>query len=63
MSVVGSGGPPGAPFHLVTSTDLTVPTAQWTSALSNLFDSSGNFRFTNAVPANVPARFFRISVP
>jgi hypothetical protein len=61
--IVGSGGPPRSPFHLMASTNLAAPIAQWTSALSNLFDSGGSFRFTNQVPTNLPARFFRISLP
>jgi hypothetical protein len=61
--IVGSGGPPGSSFHLMASTNPAMPIAQWTSALSNQFDSGGGFRFTNPVPANLPARFFRISVP
>jgi hypothetical protein len=63
LIIAGSGGPSGSPFHLIATTNLSLPLSQWISVASNLFDGSGNFRFTNPAPANLPVRFFRLSVP
>jgi hypothetical protein len=48
----GSGGTPNATFYLLASTNLTMPLASWTRVLTNQFDSSGNFNFTNAIGTN-----------
>ena len=61
--VAGAGGPPGGGYTLLASTNLSLPADQWTPVASNLFDGSGNFRWTNAITPNSPAGFFRISLP
>jgi pectate lyase len=48
---------------LIASTDPALPPSQWTTIATNFSDLSGNSRFTNAIPAGVPARFYRISLP
>jgi pectate lyase len=49
--------------YLIASTDLTLPPSQWTTIATNFSDLSGNCAFTNAIPAGVPAQFYRISLP
>lgn len=61
--IVGTGGPPGGTYHLMSSTNIALPISQWTSIVSNLFDGSGTFRYTNAINAAVPALFFRTALP
>ena len=49
--------------YLIASTNLTFPVAQWTRIATNVSDLSGLCAFTNAIPPDVPQRFYRISVP
>ncbi len=61
--IVGTDGPPGGTYHIMTSTNITLPISQWIPLATNLFDSSGSFRYTNAIDADLPARFLRIALP
>jgi hypothetical protein len=61
--VVGSGGPPGGTYHLMACTNILLPKSQWTPVAASVFDGSGGFRYTNAISAASPARFFRIALP
>jgi hypothetical protein len=61
--IVGTGGPPGANYHMMVSTNFALPISQWSSVATNLFDGSGRFRYTNAIKADLPARYFRIALP
>jgi glucose/arabinose dehydrogenase len=45
----GTNGPPSANYYVLTSTNLTTPTTNWTRAATNPFDSGGNFNFTNPI--------------
>jgi len=49
--------------YLISSTDLTLPTAQWTHLGTNVSDLSGTSVFTNAIPAGSSQRFYRIGAP
>lgn len=59
----GGGGPAGGTNYLVATTNLALPLAQWSRTATNKFDLSGNYAITNTIPAGVPARFYRISLP
>jgi len=61
--IVGMGGPPGANYHLMASTNCALPISQWTPVAASQFDTSGSFRYTNAISANLPAQFFGITLP
>ncbi len=61
--IVGAGGPPGSPYHIMASTNIALPISQWTPVATNMFDGSGSFRYTNAIEADLPARLFRIALP
>jgi hypothetical protein len=59
----GSGGIPNANYYLIGTTNLTLPAANWTLLITNQFDSSGNFIFTNAMNPNWPQGYYRIQLP
>ena len=61
--IVGTNGLPGGTNYLMASTNIALPISQWTPVATNQFDSSGSFRYTNPVSANLPTRYFRITVP
>jgi len=61
--VSGSNGPPNAFYAVLASTNVTLPLSNWVSLVTNQFDSSGNFSFTNAVLPGEPQRYFRIRTP
>jgi hypothetical protein len=54
-----TGGVPGEPFSILTSTNLTLPLASWTTAQTGNFDGSGNItRFSVTVNPELPQSFF-----
>jgi mannan endo-1,4-beta-mannosidase len=55
-------GPHGSTYHVLASSDLTVPTASW-PVLTNGTFSGGVFTFTDPQAANYPQRFYRIVKP
>jgi autotransporter-associated beta strand protein len=54
----GGGGVANANFCLLASTNLAAPPASWTRVLTNQFDASGSFNFTNAAAPNAPQTFY-----
>ena len=61
--IVGTGGPPGGTYNLMVSTNSALPISQWTPMATNQFDTGGSFRYTNAINANFPTRFFCVALP
>ncbi|TAK97639.1 MAG: pectate lyase [Verrucomicrobia bacterium] len=59
----GGGGPAGGTNYLVATTNPALPVAQWPRVATNKFDLAGNYVFTNSIPAGVPSRFHRLSLP
>lgn len=57
----GTNGQPSATFCVLESTNVALPMNQWPPVLTNAFDASGNFAFTNIVSPNVPRKFYRLS--
>jgi hypothetical protein len=55
----GSGGTPGYNYAVLVATNLAAPMT-WTPTVTNTFDGSGNFSYTNAVSSTNKAVFFRI---
>jgi fibronectin-binding autotransporter adhesin len=52
-------GAPNAPVNLLTSTNLTLPIAQWTVLFTGNFDGSGNFNYTtDGFDPNAPQEFY-----
>lgn len=62
LTISGSGGTPNGNYHVLTSTNVALPLANWTVIATNSFDGSGNFNFVETV-GGVPQQFYRISVP
>ena len=58
----GSGGVSNWPYYVLASTNLSLPTAQWTPVATNQFDGSGNFVLTNAISASSPQMFYQIQL-
>ena len=59
----GSGGPINGTYFVLSSTNIALPLTNWTRLLTNQFDATGNFIFTNAINAAVPRRFYVLQVP
>ncbi len=59
----GSGGAINATYIVLTSTNLTLPVTNWVRLLTNQFDASGNFIFTDTITLGAPRQFYRLSVP
>ena len=48
---------------VLASTNLGLPLSNWTRLLTNQFDGSGNFNFTNAPGTNAPQSFYLLQLP
>jgi hypothetical protein len=59
----GSGGPSNATYWVLASTNVALPLTNWTRILTNQFNASGNFAFTNAIASAVPRRFYILQLP
>ncbi len=59
----GSGGTTNGSYYVLTSTNVTLPLTNWTRLVTNQFDASGNFAFTNAPGANSPKLFYLLQLP
>ena len=63
FALAGAGGTPNADFYLLGTTNLNLPLTSWTRLLTNQFDASGNFNFTNALNPGWPQGYYRLEVP
>jgi hypothetical protein len=61
--VTGAGGFSGGTYRIVTSTNVELPTVQWTPVITNQFGANGDFSFTNLIQPNLPAQYFRVILP
>ena len=59
----GSGGVANASFYLLSSTNLLTSSTNWTPVLTNQFNSSGNFIFTNTLNPSSPQLFYQLQMP
>ena len=59
----GTGGPSGSNYVMLASTNLTLPLTNWTALATNIFDGSGQFRYTNNVNPAKPRQFFIFKLP
>ena len=62
ITLSGSGGSPGGTYRILSSTDVTLPLAQWTEVGNGTFDGTGNFSSAIALP-NDPSRYYVIVAP
>ena len=53
----------GGTFHVLTSTNISLPLTNWSILTNSTFDSSGNFNTTNAIDATKPNGFYILQVP
>ena len=63
LLLAGAGGTPGAPFAILTATNVTEPLSNWLSIVTNQFNPAGRFTFSNGITAGETQRFFRIRTP
>jgi hypothetical protein len=61
--IVGSGGLAGAPCHILSSTNASLPVSQWTQLGTNQFDAGGGLSYTNAINPAASMQFYQISQP
>src|SRR5262249_10707520 len=59
----GTGGVASVNFALLGSTNLSTPLSNWSPLLTNQFDGSGNFNFTNPMNPNQPQSFYLLRSP
>jgi fibronectin-binding autotransporter adhesin len=59
----GTGGAANSGYSVLGQTNLLQPLSNWVLVGTNLFDGSGNFKFTNGFSAGTPASFYLIRVP
>ncbi len=58
-----TGGSPGGPFSVLTSTNVALPLSSWTTNRTGNFDWLGNLTLTNVIDPATPQRFFTIRAP
>jgi autotransporter-associated beta strand protein len=62
LTINATNGVANGQFVLLESTNLTLPRAQWTPVLTNLFDSNGNLSLsTNIINGGIPVEFYILS--
>lgn len=65
ITLNATGGMPGGPVTVLTSTDLALPLASWTTVTTGNFDGSGNFTCTvsGALSSGQPQQFYILKTP
>jgi PKD repeat protein len=65
LVINGINGISGVTYYVLTSTNLALPSSQWTPVATNVPNASGNFTITvtNAVNLNVPQSFYILQMP
>ncbi len=63
LVLVGTGGVTNGTYYVLTSTNISAPLANWTRLLTNQFDASGNFNFTNSISPDAPQDFYLLQLP
>jgi hypothetical protein len=62
LVVSGNGGLPNSNYIVLATTNLALPSSQWTPVATNPFSGAGSFSFTNTAATN-PHSFFRMQLP
>lgn len=60
---IGSGGISSGFYYVLSSTNLSLPIANWTRIVTNQFDGGGGFLFTNAISPSAPQSFYQLQLP
>ncbi|HEU5124748.1 MAG TPA: autotransporter-associated beta strand repeat-containing protein [Verrucomicrobiae bacterium] len=63
LVLAGSGGAPNSSYYVLTSADLALPLASWTSLATNTFDANGNFNFAAPINPAAKQQFFLLQLP
>jgi autotransporter-associated beta strand protein len=63
LVVSGTGGVGGADYFVLSATNLDRSVTNWTRLLTNQFDNSGNFIFTNGFLTNSTQGFYMLQLP
>ena len=61
LTISGTGGVANANYYLLGTTNIAA--TNWLRLLTNQFDNSGHFNFTNAPNTNWPQGYYRLLVP
>ncbi len=61
--VLAGAGPPFNTFHILASSNLSLPASNWSRVGTNQFDAAGNFMLTNTPGAGAPQTFYRLQLP
>jgi hypothetical protein len=59
----GNSGVGYASYYLLGSTNLATPVSNWMRLLTNQFDATGNFSFTNPINPSWPQTYYRMQIP
>jgi hypothetical protein len=59
----GTGGSPGSNYVMLASTNLALTLTNWLPLITNTFDGTGQFRYTNHVSPAKPRQFFIFKLP
>jgi hypothetical protein len=63
LVLTGVGGPPGASYTWLTSTNVAAPLSTWTTNSTGVFDSNGAFSNAFPISTSIKARFFQLKTP
>jgi hypothetical protein len=63
LILTGSGGSPGGSYTLLTSTNLAIPIAAWTTNATGTFSGSGAFSNSIPISQSQAAQFFLLRTP
>ena len=63
LILTGVGGPAGASYTWLTSTNVAASLVNWTTNSTGVFDSVGGFSNGFPINASEPIRFFRLKTP
>jgi len=61
--ISGTGGTANSSYRVLASTNVALPLPNWIPILTNQFNGSGAFSFTNAMSPVVPRRFYILQLP
>ena len=59
----GNGGTPSGNYFVLTTTNVTLPVANWSRIATNQFDATGLFNLTNQINPATPQLFYRLQLP
>ena len=58
----GTNGTASGNYAVLTTTNVTTPSTNWTSLVTNSFDATGAFSVTNAISSGTPQRYYRLKL-